>query len=143
MVRPVPGVPLGEQPERVLLRICAWAEAQGEPADGVIAVLHVIGRRAKMKNIDLRSVILAPKQFSWTLDPNYIRRAMVAYDTSPASWARIDALVEAWEQGATVDTSGGADHYYAPDTVHPAWGEGHPDWHTTVKRGHHLFGNCP
>mgnify|MGYP000491038401 CR=1 FL=1 len=143
MIRPVPGVALNDQPERVLTRICAWAEAQGEPAYGVIAVLCVIARRAKTKNQPIRDVILAHKQFSWTLDPDYIRRAMAAHYKEAESWSRIDALVEAWEQGVTTDPSGGADHYYNPAVAKPVWGLGHPQWKSTVTIGHHLFGNCP
>lgn len=143
MIRPAPGLKLVQQPERALFRMNAWCEAVGEPAKGVLGVMYVVGTRAMKKDVSLRDIILAPKQFSWTLDESFIRRALKADVIDPTGWAKVDAIAELWETKATHDVTLGADHYYNFHTAKPPWGRGHPEWDETVEIGNHVFGNCP
>jgi N-acetylmuramoyl-L-alanine amidase len=144
LIRPVPGLALEQQPEAVLRRMCAWAEARSEGALGMLAVLAVVQNRARARKQTEAEVILAPHQFS-SFDPqNSQRGRLLLSDTlDPRSWAAADAVAALQEAHATVDPTLGADHYYNPSVDHPAWGRGNPEWKETITIGHHVFGNCP
>lgn len=142
-IRPVPGLTLEQQPDEVLLRCCLWAEARGEPNEGVLAVAHVILTRAKKSGKSVGGVILAPYQFSWTMesDPNR-GKVLDAWEKDAAGWQRVDIIGWLASHGYTVDPTLGATHYYAYKSCSPKWGRGNPDWVETAQIGNHVFGRA-
>ncbi len=141
-IRPVPGLTIEQQPDNVLLRMCLWAEARGEPLLGILAVAWVIGNRARRRRKTLAYIILEPKQFSWTNadDPNRLK-VLDAWRTDPDGWGRVDIVAHLYEDGATTDPTGAALNYYRPiNGNHPAWGRGHQGWREHVTIGNHIFG---
>lgn len=142
-IRPVPGLTLEQQPEEVLFRMCLWAEARGEPLDGMLGVAHVILNRTKGGKKSVRGVILAPYQFSWTMDSDPNRtKAFEAWKADPSGWQRADVVAWLVEHGLTVDPTHGSRNYYNPTTAQPAWGRGHPKWVEKAALGHHIFGDA-
>lgn len=140
-LNPVPGLPLEQQPDTVLLRMCLWAEARGEPVDGQLAVGHVIQNRALAQSKTLGKIILARKQFSWTNDGDPNRdQVLDAWKKDPGGWLRADVLAFLLEHGLTIDPSHGATHYYNPHVSQPAWGRGHDGWRELAVIGRHVFG---
>lgn len=142
MVRPIPGVLIEAQPEPVLLRMCGWAEARGEPRRGLLAVLHVIRNRALKADSTLGREITRPWQFSsFNQDDPNRGLLMKAADTDRVTWSAVDAVCELFEQGCTVDPTGGATHYYVDKMENPPkWGLGHPTWQDLGLIGRHRFG---
>ena len=143
MKTPIPGIPLEDQPEAVVLRLCVWAEARGEPAVGKLAVVWVIKNRAIKAETNLKHEILRPWQFS-SLNQNDPNRGKMldAHLKDVAGWAACDAVCELFEQKATVDPSLGSTHYYVLGRVTPSWGRGHPGWQERIQIGAHLFGRA-
>lgn len=143
MLRPIPGIPLEQQPSNVLARMLVYGEARGESVIGQLAVLAVAMNRAARKGVTLKDVILKPFAFSSFNhdDPNR-DKLLSAYVSDPLTWAAIDALCSLYETGTIPDPSRGADHYYRDD-LQPPWGRGNSAWRDTVVIGHHIFGSCP
>jgi spore germination cell wall hydrolase CwlJ-like protein len=117
-----------------------WAEARGEPVDGQRAVAHVMVNRVKdgRWGPNLGSVCLAPLQFScWnSRDPNRLSMAKLPDDDQ--ALMKLAALINAAATGQTQDPTGGATHYYNPDSVaEPEWAK--PPSVFAGKFGHHLF----
>lgn len=110
-----------------LLAATMWGEARSEGEAGMRAVAHVMVNRVGPRfGEDLRSVILAPKQFSaWNLgDPN---RPLVQ---NPERYAKSKGEQVTWEaaqriaydvlSGASVDPTNGA-LFYHTRAVRPYW----------------------
>jgi spore germination cell wall hydrolase CwlJ-like protein len=143
-MKPDPELPIEQQSEKVLCRMCLWAEARGEPALGKLAILSVIDNLALRHADSMKAVILHPKRFSSfnENDPNR-DKLMSAYREDPLQWMVCDVICELHEARVTSDPTVGADHYYNPAVAQPAWGRGAPDWKEGPVIGHHVFGNCP
>ena len=146
MLKPVPGLQVDQQPEPVLLRMCGWAEARGEPRRGLLAVLHVIRNRALKADTTLAKEILRPWQFSaFNADEHtgQRRQMLEAHATDPRGWACVDAVCELFEQGCTGDPTEGATHYYVEKMENPPkWGRSHEGWQETRVIGLHVFGRA-
>lgn len=114
-----------------------WAEARGEPDEGLSAVAHVILNRAKdgRWGSNVATVCLWPMQFSsWNAsDPNRMK-ILTLLDDSP-DLARCQALYEAAR--GQPDPTDGACFYYADSLLRP------PSWasamNETARIGHHHF----
>lgn len=142
MTGPSPGIPLEQQPSAALERMNIYAEARGEGVVGMAGVWHVVNRRSAQRDTSRAEEVLRAKQFSWTMDAACIKRALTAYRDDPVSWAIVDAVCALGEAGLLADPTFGADHYYNPATVSPAWGRGSAGWHETAVIGRHVFGRC-
>lgn len=109
-----------------------WAEARGEPEEGMLAVGWVIRNRAERSgyagslvgsNGAVSAVCLAPWQFScWNKnDPNYAKLEVLALD----EYVKEQELAIDVLGGIAPDPTGGADCYYAPagmpGGVAPPW----------------------
>jgi spore germination cell wall hydrolase CwlJ-like protein len=127
-----------DEAEVHLLAATAWAEARSEGEPGMRAVAHVIVNRVGRRfGDDLKTVILAPKQFSaWNVgDPN---RPLAQ---NPESHAIGGANLETWEiaqavarevlLGQSADPTGGALFYHAT-SIQPWW--------SRYGRGRHVIG---
>lgn len=145
---PDPHKALADQSERVLFRMCPWAEARGEDGQGgrieslaMAGVCWVILNRAAKRKQSIKQVILARLQFSWTRpeDANY-GAALKAHLIDPISWERADTVADLIELGVVKDPTHGATHYYNASIVDPPWGRRHPRWMETVTIGGHVFG---
>lgn len=143
MSRPLPGIPIEEQPGPIVLRLCLWAEARGESAKGKLAVAWVIKNRAEKSGKSIKEIVLAPLQFSSFNhdDPNR-GKMLSAHMDDATGWARCDTVADLIEDGCTLDLTRGATHYFAHDVVHPAWGPPHPGWEGTAVIGGHTFGRA-
>lgn len=155
-MRPVPGLPIEQQPEQVLRRLLVWGEARGESALGKVAILDVVKNRVAKKAWGVREVILQPMQFSCfnQNDPN--RTEMLsAYITDRIGWGACDAIVELWEaDGCVPDLTKGATHYCTLDLWRRPTPEGRKSYwfeqpeidagHTieTIRIGHHVFASA-
>lgn len=111
---------LRDLPDRVVLALCVWGEARGEPVEGQIAVACVIRNRVRLANVPQlrwRDVILAPLQFSCFNpgDPNraLIDRAVTHYATQQPTPELQQALwiADGVISGACADNTGGATNY--------------------------------
>lgn len=133
-----------------------WAEARGEPVEGIIGVASVIRTRAKIGarfGIGFKGVCLTPKQFScWNpgTDRNHVRlmemagkivsdyalRSMLVYD-EPAR--QIQYIAQGIMGGQLMDNCGFADHYLTTALfmkAPPKWAKGQTP---TVFLGSHAF----
>lgn len=140
-LRPVPGLPIEQQPEAVLRRMLCWGEARGEGPFGQLAVLWVVRNRAEREEKSEIKVMLAPAQFS-SFNPGDPNRAklLTAFVDDPAGWSAADTVATLFEGNATRDPTLGATHFYNPAAAHPAWGRGSIDWQETVVIRNHAFG---
>jgi len=139
-LKPAPGLSIEQQPDDVVLAMCLYGEARGESALGKLAVAWVVKNRAVKNGTTFKQECLRPAQFSSfnLIDVNRAR-LLLAYKNDPSSWARCETIVELLPY--TTDPTHGADHYYAFDSVTPAWGRGNPAWLETTEIGAHVFGN--
>ena len=101
-----------------------WGEARGEGQDGMEAVANVIIRRAAFPRWwghDIRSVCLAPSQFSCWLpsDPN--RAKLQAVDHSDTDFATALEIAERAIAQALPDRTNSADSYANLSSAHPIW----------------------
>jgi hypothetical protein len=110
----------------VLLELCVWREARGEPFDGKRGVANVIRNRVysaiKWWGHDWHSVILHPWQFSSfnAHDPN---SALWPKDIDPAFAECGQACIPVYN-GADVDLTDGALWYHDTSMGWPhAWGD--------------------
>lgn len=129
---------MNEAPEMTAART-AWGEARGEGADGMQAILNVIGNRVKVPcwwGADIAGVCRAPEQFScWDeTDPN--RERLLSVTLSDPQFREAVTLAHRLTAGLLVDLTGGADHYYDWRGPRPFWAE--PRFFTT-RIGHHDF----
>lgn len=142
MTGPSPGLPLEQQPGPVVERMNLWAEARGEGPVGMAAVWRVVEHRAGRRLTRRADEVLRRKQFSWTSEPDTVRRALLAYRDDPVHWAIADAVCALGEAGLLGDPTNGATHYYNAALAAPAWGRGHPGWVETAVIGRHVFGRA-
>lgn|SRR5678809_1040350 len=155
MLRPDLDLPIEEQSEEVLCRVVLADEARGEKdlsgdldAYPMLAVWCVVRNLARRRKSNMKTEILRPFAFSGFNVKGGHRDKLLRYpDTDLVAWTRADAVCDIAEQlnmrGLLVDPTGGADHYYNPAIVQPAWGRGHPEWVETIVIGSHVFGRCP
>lgn len=142
ILRPVPGLPIEQQPETVIERLLIYGEARGEDHVGRLAVLHVVNNRALKADTSIKLEALRRRQFSCFNDDDPNRAKLLqGHVDNPVAWAAIDAIAGLFDGGLTQDPTKGATHYYvlAMDNP-PAWGRGHADWIETTVIGHHVFG---
>lgn len=124
--RPTPAMAFDEEDVH-LLAATAWGEARSEGEEGMRAVAHVMVNRVGDRFGDtLKSVILAPKQFSaWNIgDPN---RPLVQHPERYATggenlttWQTAQQVAREVLSGQSVDPTGGA-LFYHTRAVHPWW----------------------
>ena len=115
-------------PEDVhLLAATAWAEARSEGENGMRAVAHVIVNRMGPRfGANLRTVILAPKQFSaWNIgDPNrplaLHPERYAAHGANRATWETAQQVALEVLSGQSADPTNGA-LFYHTSAVHPVW----------------------
>lgn len=140
-IEPTLTVILDEEDVR-LLAATAWAEARTEGEEGMRAVAHVmVNRIGERFGGDLRTVILAPRQFSaWNIgDPN---RPLAR---NPERYARGGVNLETWTlaqqiarevlSGQSVDPTDGA-LFYHTTAIRPYWSR-HGEGARTI--GAHIF----
>lgn len=141
MNRPVDGLPIEAQPESLIVRMCLWAEARGEPPLGMLGVWWVLRNRAVTRVTSMKEEVLRRKQFS-SFNPDDPNRPklLTAFRDDPQGWFAADATAAIAELGHTVDPTNGSTSYYNPAVCQPAWGRGHPGWQEHITIGHHVFG---
>lgn len=138
---------LNALPFDVLLGLCLWGEARGEPVEGQTAVAWVVRHRVERRRSTYPGEILKPWQFSSfnVSDPNRARIEELA----GRSYAD-RSLTPGWRQAYYVargvigdwllDNSRGADHYCATALLRLP---GAPSWADPAKQvaviGHHTF----
>ena len=138
----VPGLSIELQPEPVILRLCLWAEARGEPVIGRLAILYVLENRAIHRGSTLKTEVLRPRQFSSFNDDDPNRPLLLdAHTSDRAGWAAVDAICSLYESHATNNPVADSTHYYRFDMEHPpTWGRGNTGWKERMVLGHHVFG---
>lgn len=144
MIRPVPGVPIEQQSEGVVLRMALFGEARGESALGKLCVAWVMKNRSRMRSSSVKVEALRDRQFSCfnPEDPNRAK-LLTAWVEDPAAWRVCDAVAELFERVDMIDPTHGASHYYVEKMPNPpAWGRGHKDWRETIIEGAHVFGRA-
>jgi spore germination cell wall hydrolase CwlJ-like protein len=144
MTKPVPGLPIEQQPIAPLCRMVLYGEARNQSVVGQLAILNVIFTLAKEKNATARDIILHPKRFS-SLNQDDPNRGLLltACDRDRPAWIVADAVCSLFEANVTLDPSRGANHYYNPAVAQPKWGRGDPAWQELAVIGDHVFGRCP
>ena len=136
-------------PDEKLLTACLWAEARGEPANGQQAVCYVICNRVRKRMAhDIRAVILAKAQFSWTnpADPNF-QKVFTADHDFQHDWARAARIAKSALALTLADLTKDADHYLNVELTRKFRGGTLPKWaqdaidqgRTTVVIGNHTF----
>lgn len=143
MIRPVPGLQIEDQPDKVVGCMCVWAEARGQSAKGRLAVRWVITTRAHLQKTSVRQIVLAKRQFSsFNADDPNRAKLLTAWLNDSTSWAQASETCELFEAMCTIDPTNGATHYYNPKVAQPAWGRGHKDWEEHVVIEAHVFGRA-
>jgi len=135
---PVPDLKVGRViPEDVWAILCIFAEARGEPYEGMVAVGNVIRNRTAKHHFSdgtIVGTVCAPKQFSWMNDADGQRTRVLGscWDESGCKLA-----ARAWAESATVQLVKDALWYHA-DYVSPYWSRA--ESMEFVRRiGRHLF----
>ena len=134
-----------------LLTACLWAEARGESEEGQKAVCNVILNRVKKRMApSIRSVILKPKQCSWTdpQDVNY-KKVFTAKTDNLGSWERARNIAQMALAEALEDITKNADHYLNVEVTRRIRGgtlskwaqEGIEQGRVTAVIGNHTFLN--
>ncbi len=109
------------------LTLNVYHEARGETKIGQLAVAHVTLNRAMQKNQSLEEVVIAPYQFSWTLQKNtYV-------PTEPKAF--FECMKSALYAMTSDDFTGGATYYHRLD-IQPSWSG---DMTYIAKYGSHIF----
>ena len=121
--------------ERYCLRKNIYHEAAFESDAGMLAVAQVTGNRvaSKHRGTDFCSVIYAPKQFSWTIQPKTRYAAPNDYN-----WKRAGAIVARYEAGERIKGLEKSEFYYARYIRSPKWAK---EMQYTHYLGEHLFLN--
>lgn len=119
--RPITGLTIEQQPEKVVLALVAAGEARGEQDQGgtleFVAMCAVLWtgknrqRRPRWRGRTLREVFLERWQFSCfnENDPNR-DKLLELWKSDAVSWERADCACDAVETGYP-DPTGGATHY--------------------------------
>ena len=94
------------------LTLNIYHEARSEPQIGQLAVAHVTLNRAAQAHESVEEVVMAPYQFSWTMDKdNYL---------PTESDALVDCLQSALKAMVSSDFTNGATYYHRQD-ITPSW----------------------
>lgn len=115
----------------VYLAICIYHEARGEPADGQVAVGHVIMNRVAKSDKSVKDVVFSPWQFSWA---NAGQRPPISDYESFAQCIN-SAMICLQERLEGMDFNG-ANHYFAEYIPKPEWAN---KMKFLWKIGKHLF----
>ena len=107
-----------------------WGEARGDGRAGMEAVAWVVMNRVANPGWwghDIQSVCQAPWQFScWNInDPNHAK--LLAVRAPDPMFLTAEIVAQGVANHVTVDTTGGADSYYAVSMTEP------PKWVATAK----------
>ena len=149
--------PFDQLPEDQLLGLCIDRESRGEPTAGRIAVGSVVLNRVAFGKLhkswgmlygnDIKSVILAPAQFSWvtpagSFDENHQGAVEIAKDFKAAlkskeygQWLYPCYSIAQGLIGGRIPVSTSA-MYYHEIHIHPKWAEGKIPLLTI---GNHIF----
>lgn len=166
MMRPVPGIGIDQQPERIVLRLLICGEARGEQDQGgfleslamyaVLCCLRNRQARPRWRTRTLREIALEPWQFSCfnMNDPN--RGALLdLWKTDEISWERADTVADMLEAGCNWDPTMNATHYCTKrlwaqepkNATKPQWYEkpeiDNGDTRLTARIGSHVFAVAP
>jgi len=129
------------------LGILLFLEARGEPVEGQIGVGCVVRKRVKAKKENTYfTIVTAKNQFSCfnSNDPGYDRGMSMVKDLV-AGKAPEDLtgllqqcrwIAQGIVNGALLDNTKGANHYYNPKVCNPSWAE---KMIITRKIGKHIF----
>jgi len=140
-ILPNPDKPIEEQNLPVLMAMCIWGEARGEPWEGKLAVANVIQNRVNRHSWygkNHREVILKPYQFSSFNKRDKNRRKMLY----PLKYSDLETWLECFVAGELVlaskvpDPTHGATHYFADYIKLPKWAE---EMQFIKQIGHHRF----
>ena len=123
---PNPALPVEAQEDLVLLGMCLWGEARGEPKEAQVGVAWVVKNRVEHPRWwgkTLKEVILMPYQFSCFLarDPNYRKILYPLKSESAEVWDECYLTGCEVMSGAIPDHTGGADHYFDTSILPPKW----------------------
>ena len=135
-------------PDDVLLGLCIWAEARGEPVEGQVAVAWVVRRRVERRRSTYSAQILSPYQFSAfnPTDPNRAKIDDMALMSDVgrdhvAGWRQAFYVARGVIGNWLVDNVKGADHYVTLALTRseqaPAWAD--PDRQVAVLHNHVFF----
>jgi len=109
------------------LTLNVYHEARGESKIGQLAVAHVTLNRAMQMKQSLEEVVIAPYQFSWTLQKNtYV-------PTEPQ--ALLECMKSALYAMVSDDFTEGSTYYHRQD-VHPSWSG---EMTFVAQYGNHVF----
>lgn len=147
-MRPAPGLPLENQSESIIVRICLVDEARGEKDHGgdldampMAAIWWVIRNRANLHHSTPKAEVLKPKQFSgFNVEGGHRAQLLYYWQNDAIAWERADAVCDLCELGLVKDPTNGATHYYNPAHADPPWGRKHPGWQEHVVIRSHAFG---
>jgi len=140
-ILPDPSKPIEEQNLAVLMAMCIWGEARGEPWEGKLAVGWVIQNRVDRHSYfgkNHREVILKPYQFSCMNKGDKNRKKMLY----PIKYSTLETWLECFVAGELVltfkvpDLTHGATHYFADYIKPPKWAE---NMQFIKQIGHHRF----
>lgn len=127
--------------DKSAMALCIWREAQGEPIEGQKAIASVILNRLNAQTKSVHHVIFA----SDILEQKWQFSSMTAVgDPTLITWPhkpnpafdQIMQIVEMAYNGALVDGTSGATHYFNPAVVLPSWAG---KMTKTITIGHHDF----
>ena len=129
-------------PEVILLALCIFGEARGEPLEGKIAVGLTVRNRVVKNHSSYYAEILKPYQFSCFNkdDPNY--KKICHYASRPEKeWQNSKTLRDCLLAAKIVmegisDFTNGATHYFATYCPTPSWLKG---FKFCGQYGRHLF----
>lgn len=123
--------------ERYCLQKNVYHEAAFESDAGMLAVAQVTGNRvaSRHRGDTFCSVIYAPKQFSWTINP--VTRNSIPAPTDK-NWVRAGAIIKRYEAGERIRGLEKSEFYYARYIKSPRWAK---DMQYTHYLGEHLFLN--
>jgi N-acetylmuramoyl-L-alanine amidase len=109
-----------------VLACTAWMEDASGGKEGMQAVMSVVLNRARSDIVwwgkDIRSVCLAPEQFSsWNPGSILVPKVMAAMDNGDEAYAIALNLAELAVQGILPDTTQNSDSYFAVSIAPPKW----------------------
>ena len=142
--KPIP--PGGKQPGLhdfpvvdILARVI-WGEAEGEGAEGMQAVGNVIMNRVERDskyNADAEDIVMEKDQFSAVSNPERLQAMMALTEDNPEYIQALEISKKLLD-GKMEDITGGATHFYNPNTanMNQKWIKQYP---VTYKLGNHWF----
>lgn len=93
-----------------------YFESMGEPAEGQIAICHVVINRARLRGQTVEEVIRASQQFSW-----YNGGSVPAIKYPMELIKCASSVMAAFGERMQGKTLWGSDHYFNPNEVRPSW----------------------